>query len=396
MIYLSEEINSNVETNTERSVKTPDKQIRLWHDEGLDVAAKWRRCEFRLVELLRNISRTRGYYLYHCESLSSFARHCWQLPENVVRDLVTVANKLIEVPEMLEALKSGQATVSKLRKICSVITREDQAEWIELVANCTSREVEKAVAMRNPATQVFEKMVYKSESLIELTIGISEELMHKIQRVQDLLAGKSRESATISESLEYIVDQALERLDPIEKAKRASKRAADRKAKSQSAKAPGTKSVSGRAPSAKDSSKRKNSKFAVKNSGADNLKDIERLSSIGSSKDDNSNKVEETAAVDNPCAPQQSCVTGRYGDINYSEFTPDAKGRVRLSAKTIHEVALRDQAQCTHQRADGSRCRNRRWLHIHHINEVAHGGGNELKNLATLCSGHHRMHHTNH
>jgi hypothetical protein len=139
----------------------------------MGVAAKWRRCEFRLVELLRHMSLTRGYYLYQCESLSSYARYCWQLPENAVRDLVIVANKAIEVPEMLEALKSGQATVSKLRKVCSVITPIDQAEWIELVANCSSREVEKAVAMRNPSKQVVEKMVYRAESLIELTVGIS-------------------------------------------------------------------------------------------------------------------------------------------------------------------------------------------------------------------------------
>jgi hypothetical protein len=114
-------IYSNGESNLERGLNAPDEQIQLWHDEGLEVATQWRRCEFRLVELLRHMSLTRGYYLYQCESLSSYARYCWQLPENAVRDLVTVANKAIEIPEMLESLKSGRATVSKLRKICSGI-----------------------------------------------------------------------------------------------------------------------------------------------------------------------------------------------------------------------------------------------------------------------------------
>jgi hypothetical protein len=342
-------IYSKVEFNSERGVNAPDEQIRLWHDEGLAVATHWRRCEFRLVELLRHMSLTRGYYLYHCERLSSYARYCWQLPENAVRDLVTVANKAIGIPEMLEALKSERVTVSKLRKVCSVITPEDQAEWIELVANCTSREVEKVVAMRNPTSQVVERMVYKSESLVELTVGISEELMHKIQRVQDLLASKKRESATIAESIEFVVNQALEKLDPIEKAKRALKRSAARKVKASSFNGP---EGAGYSNLEKPDSAFENSEPAVRDPDESN----------------------------NSCATQQSCVTGR----------------TRLTAEVSHEVARRDQAQCTHITANGSRCGNRRWLHVHHIREIARGGGNEFENLTTLCSAHHRMHHNVH
>jgi hypothetical protein len=358
-------IYSNVESKRELEIKAHAEQIRRWHDEGLDVASQWRRSEFRLVELLSYISRTRGYYLYQCESLSSYARHCWQLPEHAVRDLVTVANKAIEIPEMLEALKSGRVTVSKLRKICSVITPEDQAEWIELVANCTSREVEKAVAMRNPSSQVFEKMIYKSGSLVELTVGISEDLMHKIQRVQDLLASKKRESATIAESLEFVVNQALEKLDPIEKAKRALKRSADRR----------TKASSLNRPEAAGFSNLENSESAFKNSEP---------------------AVRDSDESNNSCATQQSCVTGRTDNLNSDHSATIAGGRTRLTAEVRHEVALRDQAQCAHITANGSRCLNRRWLHVHHKREIARGGGNELENLTTLCSGHHRIHHNIH
>jgi hypothetical protein len=98
--------------------------------------------------------------------------------------------------------------------------------------------------------------------------------MHKIQRVQDLLATKNRESATISESLEYVVNQALQKLDPIEKAKRASKRAADRRANSKS----------NRTSDAEDSSTSEKSESSVKDSGR----------------------------VGNSCSPQKSCVTGPF------------------------------------------------------------------------------------
>jgi hypothetical protein len=34
---------SNIEINEQNYVKSPDRQIRLWHDEGLKVAAEWLR-----------------------------------------------------------------------------------------------------------------------------------------------------------------------------------------------------------------------------------------------------------------------------------------------------------------------------------------------------------------
>jgi hypothetical protein len=125
-------------------------------------------------------------------------------------------------------------------------------------------------------------------------------------------------------------------------------------------------------------------------------KDAESSNTFASSKGVGSNAVEDIQAGSNSCAPQQTCVTGRNSNINYGRFTPEARGRVRITAEISHKVAIRDQAQCTHHKADGARCRNRRWLHIHHIKEIANGGSNELENLTTLCSGHHRMHHNIH
>jgi predicted restriction endonuclease len=43
--------------------------------------------------------------------------------------------------------------------------------------------------------------------------------------------------------------------------------------------------------------------------------------------------------------------------------------------------------------ANGNRCPNDRYLHIHHIQPVSHGGSNEPGNLTTLCSYHHDMAH---
>ena len=67
--------------------------------------------------------------------------------------------------------------------------------------------------------------------------------------------------------------------------------------------------------------------------------------------------------------------------------------RVALNAALKHQVALRDQNQCTHIDRDGTRCQTKQWLDIHHVKEVVHGGTNELQNLRTLCSAHHKVRH---
>jgi 5-methylcytosine-specific restriction endonuclease McrA len=63
-----------------------------------------------------------------------------------------------------------------------------------------------------------------------------------------------------------------------------------------------------------------------------------------------------------------------------------------IPAKTKHQVSLRDGAQCTYTDR-GKRCETRRWLDVHHVIPREHGGTNELENLTTLCSAHHRMEH---
>jgi len=52
------------------------------------------------------------------------------------------------------------------------------------------------------------------------------------------------------------------------------------------------------------------------------------------------------------------------------------------------EVLERDRFRC---QAPG--CGNSRFLEVHHIKSRSRGGGNELDNLITLCSGCHRLHH---
>lgn len=69
------------------------------------------------------------------------------------------------------------------------------------------------------------------------------------------------------------------------------------------------------------------------------------------------------------------------------------KVKFRKNLAVARQVQLRDQGQCTHRHPTGQRCHEKRWLHVHHIVPRRRGGLDTLENLATLCSGHHRLIH---
>ena len=69
------------------------------------------------------------------------------------------------------------------------------------------------------------------------------------------------------------------------------------------------------------------------------------------------------------------------------------KGERAVSAAAQHQVATKDQVQCTFV-THGKRCENRRFLHLHHKLPVAMGGTSSPENLTTLCSVHHKFIHS--
>ena len=286
-------------------------KIQEWHEEGVELAYVWKRCEHRMVELLGLIYQSKGYLLYECAGLREYAICRWKLPENAAKDLVTVAIKSLEIPEMLEALKQEKATVSKLRKVCPVINEEEKADWLLLVEKASTRDIEKVVAIERPgAAQT--SMHYIAGELVELKAAVPERLADDLKRIQDLLSQKEQRNINLVEALEWMIHSALEKLDPVRKAERAESRRAKR-------------------------------------------------------------------------------ATTELADVSTS-----LKGarRTKLKADTQHARNLRDCLQCTAISADGKRCANKRWTEGHHIVEVANGGTNDLENLTTLCSQHHRaIHH---
>ena len=79
--------------------------------------------------------------------------------------------------------------------------------------------LEKEVARENPKAAVSERAKYVSDERVELRLGISEELLKKLRRIQDLESQRSRKAASLEDALEKLAEVYLEKNDPSKKPK---------------------------------------------------------------------------------------------------------------------------------------------------------------------------------
>ena len=294
------------------------------------VAQKYKACEIEFVEIIQKIDEQKVFYQYGYNSLFQYVVKELGLSSEVTYVFINVARKSKEIPELKEEIKKGRISISKAKKITSVITTQNKKHWLDLARYTTKRKLEKEVALASPRTiekeslnyihprdEVKEKVVIKKiNARIQLQVGVSEKLMLKLRRAQDILSQKKKYSVNLEALFEVVAEEFIQKHDPLVMAKRQKVRG----------------------------------------------------------------KLNENSQVPGPVNIPAALKT-------------KANNRSPLPAKLRHQVYLKFQGQCGHETPHGARCLNRRFLEVHHIRPVSHGGSDHLDNLSLLCSGHHKMTH---
>jgi hypothetical protein len=319
---------------------------RELHAKGISISERYRAAQSDMIDILGELDDDKTFLLFETNSLFQYCVKFHQLSEDVICNLIAIVRKSKVIPELKEAIREGVLTVNKARKIAPVLTLENKAEWLELATTQTSKQIEKAVARENPKLAVQESLKYKTAERLELKLGVSEEWVDALTKVKDLVSQQTSSNASTEESLLVAMTSFIERYDPVERAKRAKRRAF-----------------------AKTSSE------APDEVGETTLESATNLNEENKSDDVSSEQTHDAG-------------------LRLSVARRIAEGpRQKLSSKLRHAVLLRDRAQCTFEDAKGFRCAQKRWLDVHHIQQVSLGGRDELHNLRTLCSSHHRMIH---
>ncbi|MGE0634116.1 MAG: HNH endonuclease signature motif containing protein [Pseudobdellovibrionaceae bacterium] len=402
-----------------------DKQI---HERAMEVAKAYKRSEIELIEILEQVDRYRIYYQHKCNSLFTYATEVLKLSNEVAYIFIGVARKTREVPELKEEIRNGSITVSKAKRMTSVLTKENKSEWISLAKTSTKHQLEKQIAIAKPTEAVREKLEYsgapkeqiklikleaKEKSVssgkdavrVQLQIGVSEELMLKLRRIQDLESSKRKRAVSLEESLNVMADLYLEKHDPLKRAKRQKMRG-----KLQDEGNPKTMNSTGREDVQTEASN------SLQDTGTSQTVDTQSktidsftrsekfyskaMSSrcgVESGDSKTESKCDSSAEIHNSDKAERNSTVSH--NIQGPGITPEmqaSKIRKPLKASVKHSVQLMYNSQCTYTDSEGKRCSQRRHLDIHHIIQASQGGGDKLENLTLLCSGHHKMIHSLH
>jgi hypothetical protein len=153
-------------------------------------------------------------------SLFRYAVSELRLGENVALSLITVARRSLRVPALHAQLQAGALTLSNAKRVSSVITPENQAEWIERACTLSSRKLEREVARVRPQEATPERASYVGQDRVRLELGLSEREMLRLRRVQDLLSQSRGRAVSLEETIGALTGEFLKRHDPVEKAQR--------------------------------------------------------------------------------------------------------------------------------------------------------------------------------
>jgi hypothetical protein len=312
--------------------------VQEMHEEALAAASRFFSSEARLLGILQRLDAERAYRDLGHTSLMAYAVKGLKLSESTALNLINVARKAVQVPELKREIEAGELSVCMARKIVPVLTQANQEEWIEKAKTLTTRALEREVAGVRPQEATPERIKYVTRERVAVSLGLDEETLQQLNRVRDLESQRQMRAVSLEETVAAMCEVYLDKKDPVAKAQRAIKR-------------------------------------------AETKANVEAKASAEERK---------------PHAQAETCERSKRSDVTRQAPAPAmarSGERIPLPAALAHQIRLRDGAQCTHRDLVGHRCPQRRWLQVHHIQPVSQGGANEPGNLTTLCSAHHQMTH---
>jgi hypothetical protein len=190
------------------------------HQKILDAATQYRHAEAELIDLIQEVDTHRVFVRKSYASLFEYVTQALKLSESVAFNLITIARKAKEIPELKTEIRSGAITVSNARKIVPVLNTQNKTEWLIKAKTLSNRQLEKEVVKIRPMEATPERARYVAPERVKLELGLSEKDMLALRKVQDLMSQKSQRAVSLEETISVMTQDYLKKQDPVEKAKR--------------------------------------------------------------------------------------------------------------------------------------------------------------------------------
>jgi hypothetical protein len=402
------------------------------HARALRLSREHRELEAKLCECLREIDETKLFKKLEWPSLFIYATRELGLTEAIAYAFISVARKSREIPELKVAIEEKTLSVAKASRMVSGLSLENAGELIDFAKTRSTRELEAELARRNPERPRREQVRFIDGDSVELRAYLPKSAKLKLERVTALLAQKGK-PINLATAIESALDEYLKRHDPVEKARRAEARAArrcqgsvrgessmtewelalaqgsalsenpviDQKPAQGLGSALKANSVVGHEPALRQDSRCENTR-SMSMSPNSNLSRNSRLNpssnsspshGLNSNSNPNPNSNHHLNINNKYLLRTRGVLQKRISSQKQPSGHKPASLRRPLSASEKHAVFLRDEGRCTFVNEQGERCGADRYLHVHHIKMVSHGGTNEPSNTTTLCAAHHDLVH---
>src|ERR1700752_5329195 len=113
------------------------------HQRAVDISSRYKRLESELIEILEQVENHKVYLHYHHSSLFKYGVEELKLSESVIYRLITVMRKSREIPQLKAEISAGNITLGNATRIASILTSENQSEWLAKASELSQRQLEK-------------------------------------------------------------------------------------------------------------------------------------------------------------------------------------------------------------------------------------------------------------
>lgn len=186
--------------------------------KAMEMASHFRRCEAELLRLLTVVDAQKLFRKFELSSTYDYCVKRLQLSPDQALGFIRVVRKSETVPALGEAVLNGTLTVSRAKKIASVVTPANQEVWIQKAAELPTRILEREVATENPRESVPDRLRPFSGELSAFQCMVDRETESLLRQAQDIVSRSERVSSDMNATLKAVLKRFIRQHQPIPKA----------------------------------------------------------------------------------------------------------------------------------------------------------------------------------
>jgi 5-methylcytosine-specific restriction endonuclease McrA len=195
-------------------------QALALHQEALSLAQQSRDVDTKLIDVITQIKKGQAYLFVGYSNLRQYCMEALGLSYWQSQTYLSIAEKSELVPALKEKVEAGEIHLTNARLIAPTLTVANSAVWLKKATELPQRKLEKELATAFPEREGKERIRALNAERSELKLGISHAFESKLERVKDVLSQKLKKSVQTEEALFRLMEEFLEKHDPLLKAQR--------------------------------------------------------------------------------------------------------------------------------------------------------------------------------